>query len=104
MGKRPAKSTKPAPPQPPQFSMELWESMWRVVDASRLAIRQYGNTTHEDALSFLADQEKMLRRCLGGDAGEVEMRVGVTKHPFVLATEEAEELRVETILKERESP
>lgn len=86
---------KPMKPTPPSFSMDLWESLWRVVDASRLAIRQHGEMSHEDALLFLADQEKMLRRCLGGDAGEAEMRVGIEKHPYVLSAEAAESERLQ---------
>lgn len=80
--------------------MALWESLWRVVDAARLVTVVHGDMTQADALEFLADQEKMLRRCLGGGAGEKEMREGVTKHPFVLNAEEAERDRVRRVIRE----
>jgi hypothetical protein len=93
--KKPAAKTVPVSTQrPPEFSMALWESLWRVVDASRLAICPLGEMTKEEALEFLADQEKMLRRCLGGDEGEDEMRAGVTPHPFVIKAHEQERDRL----------
>jgi len=93
------KKTQEAP-HPPEFSLALWESLWRVVDAARLVTVVHGDMTQADALEFLADQEKMLRRCLGGKAGEKEMREGVTKHPFVIEAEAAERARVQRCLSE----
>jgi hypothetical protein len=91
------KSKKPAQ-SPPEFSMALWESLWRVVDAARLAISLPEGVDREEVMSFLADQEKMLRRCLGGESNEAELRAGVTEHPYVQSVRAAEHARVQELL------
>ena len=71
---------------------EVWGQLWNVVDAARMAVRPVRGQEREDALEFLADQEKMLRRALGFFAGRHEdwehhegyLRRKVDTHPYVL--------------------
>jgi len=101
--KKPAAHTvKVKDPQPPEFSMALWESLWRVVDASRLAICPIGELDRDSALEFLADQEKMLRRCIGHPENEDQLRVDVVPHPYVLKVHEQESQRIRALREETE--
>lgn len=80
---------------------EVMESLWRVVDAARIAIQRPDSMSPDDALEFLADQEKMLRRAIGFfHGGEDTLREGITKHPFILDLERAELERVARIMKD----
>lgn len=80
-------------PLPVMVTPEVWESLWRVVDASRNVILRTDPQAHEEALEFLADQEKMLRRAIGffhgpPDTAEQTLRGDVaTKHPHILNLE-----------------
>ena len=83
---------------------EVWESLWRVVDASRLAVCPGRQQTRDDALEFLADQEKMLRRAIGffhgpPDTAETVLRGSfATKHPYTLEIEEQDRVSVREML------
>lgn len=73
----------------------VWEQLWRVVDAARMSIAPYHGQTRDEALTFLADEEKMLRRALGGDVGEDNVRRGMLKHPYTIAMAAAHNEAVE---------
>lgn len=87
---RKTKTSKKAPVKTPtniaNCPPEVWEGLWRVLDAARMAVCPARGQEKEDALMFLADQEKMLRRALGffmGESGEDYLRIGVEAHPYV---------------------
>jgi hypothetical protein len=72
-----------AGPERPDCHPEVWEQLWAVVDAARMAVCPVRGQTRDDALSFLADQEKMLRRALSffaGRHGSGEGRLGAGEH------------------------
>ncbi len=101
----PPKKRSPAAFAHPVINPEVLEAMWRVVDAARFAICPGRNQTRDEALEFLADQEKMFRRSIGffhGPVDEVEtvLRGTSTKHPYILQLEDDDRNWLRTHAKE----
>lgn len=71
---------------------EVWEQMWRVIDAARLISTPPRGTEEHDLRLHLADSEKMLTRAIAVFCGdEVVIRGAATKHPWTVEIEALDE-------------
>lgn len=88
-----------------EISAEVWEQMWRVIDAARLISCPPRGTGEDEVRGALADSHKMLERSLSwfyGPESEERLREGTaTKHPYIVHIEQLDrELRLKAILED----